>query len=941
MGNGRHRAFLQLGRVNGDSYLRKRAAALLAVFYLALHPLVAYANPQGGTVSGGSATINQSGNTVTINQTSNKSIIDWNSFNIGSGETTVFNQPGSSSIALNRVHDANPSQILGQLTANGHIILVNPNGVFFGKGSQIDVSGLIATTANISNADFMNGSMNFNQPGNPNASIINQGTITAGNAGLVGFIAPQVQNDGVITAKLGKVALASGDTFTLDMAGDNLISVAVSDAVNKELAANSGTIAADGGTVTMTAAAARSVVDSLVSNSGVVQADSIQNVNGRIVLAAGSNGGASQVVNSGTISASGKASGQNGGDITVTGDNVDLTPTSVIDASGDAGGGSVKVGGGFHGQGTTQTAQNTTVEAGSTIDASAITSGNGGNVAVWSNNNTIFAGQINANGGATSGNGGFVETSGHNLIATGSVNAGATNGNSGTWLLDPNNIDIEQASCTGTGCASANTIGTSLSGGTNVTVTTTDGSITLGGTATATITDSGRANTTLDFEAAADIVMSHSSAITNSGSGKLNVTFDADTALGGGAISIGSGSSITTGGGNIIMGGQASPATLAAVGDATYVTGITIAGATLNAGGGNITITGKGTTGGNAISINGGSIVTTSGGGIISVANTGGMANDNLGIYISDSNTVISAGNGAIIISAEGSPFDNTGTLSAADGSIAITANNISQQGTITATGGSISENYTGAYADNVSAVTQAEGGDITITGGNGSSFFSSGTYDVSNAASTGGTISLTASHMSLYAATLNASGSAGGGTIDVGGALHGGGTLAHAQDVTLNPYTTLNADATGRGEGGTIAVWSDTKTVYGAWASAKGGPQGGNGGTIEVSSGGQDYVGGSTDASAPHGASGTMLIDPHDIIISNTSGSGGGLEYFQLVNPDASGSSTGFGTDVTVLSNGNVVVTNPSDNLNASNAGAVFLFNGATGALITRIARQ
>ena len=300
-------------------------------------------------------------------------------------------------------------------------------------------------------------------------------------------------------------------------------------------------------------------------------------------------------------------------------------------------------------------------------------------------------------------------------------------------------------------------------------------------------------------------------------------------------------------------------------------------------------------------------------------------------------NGLVEADGGSVTISTAGS-VDSTATVSAQSGNIRVTAKNVSQQGSFHADGGSIAVNYTGAYADNAEAVTSAKGGSISITGGSGSSFFASGSYDVSSNSGVGGTIQLTAGQMALYAASLNASGPHGGGSIDVGGELHGGGSLVHAQTVTLNPYTTLNADATGSGNGGVIAVWSDAQTTYGASASAKGGPNGGNGGAIEVSSAGQDYVGGTTDASAPHGASGSVLIDPHNITISNTSGSGGGLEFFQLVNPDASGSANGFGTQIVVLSNGNVLVTNPSDNLNASNAGAVFLYNGSTGALISAL---
>ena len=200
------------------------------------------------------------------------------------------------------MNSGNPSQILGELSANGQVILVNPNGVFFGKGSQVDVSGLIATTANIANNDFMAGNLNFSQPGSPAASVVNQGTITAKQAGLVGFVAPSVENDGVITAKLGKVTLASGDTFTLDLYGDGLMEVAVSDAVVNQAVSNTGTIQADGGTVTLTAAAVRNAVNSLITNSGAVQANAIATgPNGEVILYAASG----TVENTGNLSAKG------------------------------------------------------------------------------------------------------------------------------------------------------------------------------------------------------------------------------------------------------------------------------------------------------------------------------------------------------------------------------------------------------------------------------------------------------------------------------------------------------------------------------------------------------------------------------------------------------------------------------------------------------------
>ena len=187
----------------------------------------AFANPTGGSVSAGSASIASSGSTLTVTQSSSKAVINWGTFNIAQNETTDFVQPSSSSITLNRINDINPSTIAGNLDANGQIILINPNGVLFTGTAQVDVGGITATTANISDTNFMAGNFRFNQPGSPTGAIVNEGSITVEQAGLASLVAPTVVNDGVITATLGKINLASGDVFTLDLAGDGKLQVAV------------------------------------------------------------------------------------------------------------------------------------------------------------------------------------------------------------------------------------------------------------------------------------------------------------------------------------------------------------------------------------------------------------------------------------------------------------------------------------------------------------------------------------------------------------------------------------------------------------------------------------------------------------------------------------------------------------------------------------------
>lgn len=239
------------------SRLRATTAMTGVLTLLATTP--SYALPQGGEVVGGSAAISGTGSQLTITQSTNRAILNWQSFDIGHGEHVAFHQPLANSVALNRVTGSqSPSQILGSLTANGTVMLINPNGVFFGPGSQVNVGNMVATTSDIANDRIMAGDYRFDIPGNPNAAIINQGSITVVDAGLAAFVAPNVVNDGMIVATLGKVQLASGDTFTLDLYGDGLVSLEAGPDITSQFVSNSGVISANGGKVTLTAAAASS-----------------------------------------------------------------------------------------------------------------------------------------------------------------------------------------------------------------------------------------------------------------------------------------------------------------------------------------------------------------------------------------------------------------------------------------------------------------------------------------------------------------------------------------------------------------------------------------------------------------------------------------------------------------------------------------------------------
>jgi filamentous hemagglutinin family protein len=418
----------------------KKLLTTLNSIALACAPAVTYANPLGGTVVSGQATIQQeSPSTLVIQQSSNKAFIDWASFSIGEDEVTRFDQPGSSSVSVNRVTGGDPSKILGTLQANGQVWLLNPNGIAFGQSAVVDVAGLVATTANMSADAFDNGNFTFDQAGLPKAEIINEGTITAQDGGLVALVAPRVENRGIITARLGKVALAAGETFTLDLYGDDLVTLAVDKNLDSTIASNIGAIEAAGGYVNLSAGQAKQALDNVVNMDGVIQADTLSNANGRIVL--GNAGGTTKV--NGTVTANGQETGSTGGSIDVLGELVALYENSSLQADGPAGGGQIRVGGEFQGGGDLPTARRTLVTAGADLSARSLADGDGGRVIIWADEITGFAGTINATGGPLSGDGGFVEVSGkETLIFSGEVDTSAPQGAMGTLLLDPANINI-------------------------------------------------------------------------------------------------------------------------------------------------------------------------------------------------------------------------------------------------------------------------------------------------------------------------------------------------------------------------------------------------------------------------------------------------------------------------------------------------------------------
>jgi filamentous hemagglutinin family protein len=424
------------------------------IFLMSYFPALLFALPQDGQIVAGNGNIQQpNAQNMVINQSSNQMITNWQGFNIGQSETVQFNQPGSNSVALNRVIGQDPTAILGKLNANGQIFITNPSGVFFGPNSIINVGSLMATSLQISDQDFLNRNYRFTQdPSKSLASVINEGQINA--SGYIGLLGPRAENRGMLTANLGSIALGSGKAATMDFSGDGLINFAITQPADSSFvdkdgntvdngAFNSGKIQADGGRVLLTAHTAQKMIRSVVNNTGVIRAQSVSKRNGTIYLEAGPNGTAT---NEGTLDASGTDSGETGGTVHILGDKVGQFGTALVDVSGDQGGGEVLIGGDYQGKGSVQNASVTFGDSETVVKANAITNGNGGRVIYWADDTTRFFGAIEAKGGANSGDGGFVEVSGKQFLDfNGDVFTTAANGQTGTLLLDPDDIIIKDA----------------------------------------------------------------------------------------------------------------------------------------------------------------------------------------------------------------------------------------------------------------------------------------------------------------------------------------------------------------------------------------------------------------------------------------------------------------------------------------------------------------
>lgn len=383
----------------------------------------ALANPVAPQVAAGSASFQTSGNTLTVNNAPG-TIINWQSFSIGAGELTRFQQQSALSAVLNRVTGADPSSILGTLTSNGRVFLVNPHGIVFGAGATINTAGFIASTLNISDADFLAGRLKFE--GGGHGALRNAGTIQAG--GDIFLVGPQIENSGIIRSDNGSVVLAAGQSLTISSPDAHGVQFALQ--APTDAAINLGTLDARN---------AAAMFAGTLKHSGEIRATSASiDVSGRVILAAQKDA----IVDGNAVINVDNSAGR-GGSVQITGERVGLFDSATVTARGVTGGGEILVGGDYQGANpAVRNAVMTHVATGAVLDASSTGAGDGGRIIVWADDSARVHGSVFARGGPQGGAGGFIETSGKRFLDVSGIRLSASGETAGTWLLDPLDIEV-------------------------------------------------------------------------------------------------------------------------------------------------------------------------------------------------------------------------------------------------------------------------------------------------------------------------------------------------------------------------------------------------------------------------------------------------------------------------------------------------------------------
>ncbi len=476
---------------------RKLPLAIAAVSQILLAGQV-YATPKGGVVVGGEGAIVQAERATTVNQTTDLLAIDWQSFDLAADERVTFNQPHTEAIALNRILGNRGSEIHGRIDANGHVILVNPNGVFFSETATINVGGLLASGLTIRSDDFMNGDFAFSALEGTEGTVIHSGIITAATGGSVTLLGQRVENNGMISANLGAVNLASGKEAVVTFDHEGLMGVRVTEGVLQEhigldpAVLNAGDISAEGGRILLSASASADIFSRAVNSgdlhqevsvvmhndgsftlgagadvvntgnvtvssnigdagrvimlgenitsTGAVRADSAQGNGGEIELHATQD----TVLSASAVLSAQSTEGGQGGVVKLLGERVGLFDSAEVNVSGNLGGGTALIGGDYQGANARiRNASQTMVGSGASIASNALSLGDAGRIILWSDGTTGFYGNLSAAAYGAAGDGGFVEVSGkENLDFWGDVSLQSYAGQDGSLLLDPIHIII-------------------------------------------------------------------------------------------------------------------------------------------------------------------------------------------------------------------------------------------------------------------------------------------------------------------------------------------------------------------------------------------------------------------------------------------------------------------------------------------------------------------
>jgi filamentous hemagglutinin family protein len=316
----------------------------ILLFMFAFYASTPFANPVINNMTDGT-TLQADGNKLTVNQATPQAILNWHSFDIDTHQTTHFQQP-QGGIALNRITSDQASKIHGTLSATGQLILVNSAGFHFGPNATVNVGGIIASTANISDKNFMARNYRFDQASTHNGAIINEGKINVADHGFAALLAQGVINNGRIQANLGHVVLASGSTFTVQLANNHLFHFSVDsetahpgvDSNGKALkhgVKNTGHLIADGGTIHLSAKVVENVLDKAISMKGIAQANTVHEHKGMIILSGGNTG---KVKVKNKLVASGLASGQKGGKVEINGKKI-IAEKAEVNVNGKSGDG--------------------------------------------------------------------------------------------------------------------------------------------------------------------------------------------------------------------------------------------------------------------------------------------------------------------------------------------------------------------------------------------------------------------------------------------------------------------------------------------------------------------------------------------------------------------------------------------------------------------------